>query len=115
MDNEGLVVRVSFLNERQGRRIQALFSGLDTAAVVDDEAEAEGHVFMLEDRYLLLDRILQKGKTFFNEIAYRTVLLVDNTDVQFSEVDLDVQFESRGVLSKDRDDQEKKGACPSRQ
>src|ERR1051326_4871550 len=114
MDNEGLVVRVSLLNERQRRCIKAFFSGLDTAAVVDDEAEAEGHVFMLEDRYLLLDRILQKGKTFFNEITYRTVLPVGNTDVQFSKVHLDVQFESRGVLSKDRHDQEESG-CPGSQ
>src|SRR5215831_17648847 len=108
MDNEGLVVRVSLLNKRQRRRIKAFFSGLDTAAVVDDEAEAEGHVFMLEDRYLLLYRILQKRKTLFNEIAYRTVLLVGNTDVQFGKVDIHIELKSRIILSMGGDDQQER-------
>ncbi len=75
IDDEGLVLRIAHFHkcERSGADLGDLVA--HAAAIVDDQAQADGNVFLAEDRELLLDLVLEDAEVFLlqarNELAAR--------------------------------------------
>src|SRR5438128_3154123 len=114
MNNKRFVFRIAFADGRQGGRIQSLFAGFHAAAVVDHEPQTYGNVFMLEDGELLLGLVLENAEILHSETPDRMVLLISDTDMQFSEIDVHIQLECGIFLrpQKGRDEQIDKNKGP---
>jgi hypothetical protein len=97
VNDEGFVLRITLADKRESRGVQPLFARLNAATVIDDQAEADGNIFVLEDRNTLLRLVLIYPEMFFFQVSDRTVLLIGNIDVDFGEIHVNVQFE-HGIL-----------------
>jgi hypothetical protein len=93
MDDECFIFNVTLTDEGKGSRIQPLLSRFNTAAIIDNQAEANGDIFVLEYRDFLLGPVLENAEIFLFQVTYRMVLLVSDIDMNLRKIHVNAQFE----------------------
>ena len=56
---------------------------------------------MLENSNVLLDLILEKPEIFLSEVAHGTIPVINDVDVHFHKVHVDIELENVLLLSQD--------------
>src|ERR1041384_1772859 len=98
MHDEGLIFRIAPADKRQRSGIQALLARLHTAAVVYNQSKAYRNIFVFEDGHLLLRLIFKDAEIVLLQVSNGMILLIGDTDVQLSEIDVHIQLESVFIL-----------------
>ena len=80
--DERLIIRIALADKRQRGAIHAFAFIPHAAAVVDDEADAQRDVFVLERLDCLLDLVFEDLKMVFRESVYGPALLVEHRNRQ---------------------------------
>ena len=76
-----------------------MFTRLHAAAVVYDQSEAYRNIFMLEHGKPLLELVLENAKVLPLQISDGPILLISDTDVDFGEIHVHIQFVNTFFLS----------------
>src|SRR4051794_12823908 len=93
MHDETFVFRVTLPNEGQSSGIQTLFTGFHAPAVIDDEAQTEGNIFMLEHCDVLFRPVFKYMEIFLFQISDWMVLLISDTDMHLGEINVHIELE----------------------
>ncbi len=96
IDDEGLVLGIAGLHERDGGLVHAGPFVAHAAAVVDDQPHADGDVFAFEDGKFLLDFVFQDTEILLLEAIGEAAAIIKHGRVQNDEVDLN--FYARALL-----------------
>jgi hypothetical protein len=100
VDDESLVRRVGGLDECNRRRIHLRPLRSHAAAVVHDQAEADGNVFLLEDGQLLLDFVLQDLEVVLYQSGDEHAAVIQHGNVQNDQVGL--RLDPKSVIRRRR-------------
>ena len=88
IDDERLVLWVAPLDERKRCFVHAWALVAHAAAVVNDEAHADGNVLAFEDRKFLLGLIFKHAEIFLLQAVDKTSAVVDHRRMQHDEIDV---------------------------
>jgi len=92
IDDKGFVLRITALDESDGGLVHAGALVAHAAAVVDDEAHADGNIFAFEDGELLLDLVFVDAEIFLGQAVDEFATVVEHAGVQDDEVDVELDF-----------------------
>ncbi len=92
VDDKGFVGRIGVLDEGERGFIHAGAFVAHAAAVVDDQAHADGNVFAFEDGKLLFDLVFVDAETVLGEAVHEFAAIVDDGGVENDEVDVHFDF-----------------------
>ncbi len=81
IDDEGFVVRIGGLDESESGFVDAGTLVAHGAAVVNDQAHADGNVFALEERKFLLGFVLKDAEVVFLEAVNKFAAIIEHGGV----------------------------------
>jgi hypothetical protein len=82
IDDERFVMRIGSLNESEGSFVDARALVAHRAAVVNDQAHADGNVFAFEKRKLLFGFVFEDTEIFFFEAVNEFAAIIENSGMQ---------------------------------
>jgi hypothetical protein len=88
VDDERFILRIAGFHQRNGRLVHARALVAHAPAVVDHQAHADGNVFALEDRELLLDFVFQDAKILLLQAIGKAPAIIQHRGVQHHQVDV---------------------------
>src|SRR5882724_893620 len=102
IDDERFVLWIASLDERKRCLVHTRALVAHAAAVVNDEAHADGNVLAFEDRKSLLGLIFEHAEVFLLQAVYKSSAVVDHRRVQHDEIDVLFDDCARLLLSRRR-------------
>src|SRR4029077_18981692 len=88
IDDERFVLWIAPLDERERRFVHPRTLVAHAAAVINDEAHADGNVFAFEHRKFLLGLVFEHAKILQLQAVYKSSTVVDHRRMQHDEVDV---------------------------
>src|SRR5262249_28815172 len=107
VDDERLVYWIAFTNKRKCGSVQALLSRFDTAAVINNQPQAEWSVFVFKDRNPLFLPVLENAEIFLLQVTDRSISLISDIYMHFSKIDVHTKFERCILRPKQRHHQKR--------
>ena len=88
VDDKGFVVRIGGLNEGESGFVDAGTLVAHGAAVVNDQAHADGNIFTLKERKFLFSLVFENAEIVFLEAVNKSAAIVEHRGVENNQVDV---------------------------